>query len=126
MTSFARESRQAKRGRDRYSLLPMLFTDFWFVVLVLAIVAKNGAWGAVELKGRVHALELDEATFPTFADPARSVTDARAWAVGVNWHLNQNVKLVVDYERTDFDRGAPAGADRHVEQGILTRLQLAF
>lgn len=91
-----------------------------------ALDPKNGAWGALELKARVHALDLDEETFPTFADPARSVADARAWAVGLNWHLNQNVKLVLDYEHTEFDGGAAAGADRHVEQGILTRLQLAF
>jgi phosphate-selective porin OprO/OprP len=87
---------------------------------------KTHSWGAVELKGRVSALNVDDAAFPLYADPARSARDAKAWAAGVNWHLNQNVKLAVDYERTTFTGGAAAGADRHSEGGLLTRLQLAF
>ena len=87
---------------------------------------RANAWGALELKGRIHALDLDDATFPTYADPARSVASARAWAAGLNWHLNQNVKVALDYQRTEFEGGAASGADRPAEQGLLTRLQLAF
>jgi phosphate-selective porin OprO and OprP len=83
------------------------------------------SWGAIELTGRVGALDVDVDAFPVYVDPARSATDATSWTAGVNWHLNQNVKLVVDYEHTDFSGGAATG-DRHAESGILTRLQLAF
>jgi phosphate-selective porin OprO and OprP len=85
----------------------------------------EGALGAIELTGRLSALEADDDAFPRFADPERSAGAAREWAVGVNWYLNRNAKVTVDYGRTRFDGGA-AGRDRATEQGILTRLQLAF
>lgn len=87
---------------------------------------KTHAWGALELKGRVSALKVDDAAFPLYADPARSASAANAWAAGLNWHLNQNVKVAIDYERTTFARGGSGGSDRHSEGGLLTRLQLAF
>jgi phosphate-selective porin OprO/OprP len=83
------------------------------------------SWGALELVGRVQALEIDDAAFPTFADPARSPLAAHAWGAGVNWYLNRNLKLSADYERTRFDGGAGAG-DRPAEGVLLTRLQVAF
>jgi len=85
----------------------------------------KGAWGAVELTGRLSALEVDDDAFPLFADPERSASAAREWAVGVNWYLNRNVKVTVDYGSTRFD-GGKAGGDRQTEQGILTRFQVAF
>jgi phosphate-selective porin OprO/OprP len=84
------------------------------------------SWGAIELAGRYSAMDVDDDAFPLYVDPARSATEAKSWTAGVNWYLNQNVKVVVDYEHTDFTGGAAAGADRHSESGLLTRLQLAF
>jgi phosphate-selective porin OprO and OprP len=86
----------------------------------------NKTWGALELVGRVHALDIDEAAFPTFADPARSASAAHAWAVGLNWYLNSNVKLVLDYEQTRFTGGAVNGADRTRENALFGRVQFAF
>lgn len=86
---------------------------------------RAGTLGAVELAARYGELAFDEGAFPAFADPASSVRRARAWAVGLNWHFARNVKLVLDYERTTFDGGAPAG-DREPEQALVTRLQHAF
>jgi phosphate-selective porin OprO/OprP len=85
-----------------------------------------GTWGAVELTGRMSGFDADEDAFPTFADPARSASEVRSWAAGLSWYLNQNVKVVLNYERTAFTRGAAAGADRPDEQGFFTRVQLAF
>ncbi|MGQ0836668.1 MAG: porin [Gammaproteobacteria bacterium] len=46
----------------------------------------------------------------------------RAWGAGFNWYLTQNVKWVLNYERTRFERGAAGAAiDR-----MRKRLQLAF
>jgi hypothetical protein len=46
--------------------------------------------------------------------------------VGVNWHLNRNLKQVFDYERTTFAGGAAAGQDRPADKAILMRTQVAF
>jgi phosphate-selective porin OprO/OprP len=87
---------------------------------------KNGGWGAVVLSARVNALEVDSDAFPLFADPARSAREAFAWGAGVSWSLNRGVRLLLDYERTDFEGGAAAGGDRASEQVVFSRFQIAF
>ncbi|MGH8543206.1 MAG: OprO/OprP family phosphate-selective porin [Gammaproteobacteria bacterium] len=95
---------------------------------------ENGHWGAFEIKARYSELDLDEDTFAggadSFADPTTAVEQASAWAVGLNWYLNQNVKFVVDYEHTVFDGGGGGTADfprdREDENVVLSRVQLAF
>ena len=93
---------------------------------------KVGApgWGAFEVKSRVARLDVDDAAFTggnaSFADPAVAASDALAWSVGLNWYLNRNLKYVLDYERTDFDGGAPGGGDREDEQVVFARFQVAF
>ena len=42
-----------------------------------------------------------------------------------NWHLARGVKLMVDYERATFLKGATAG-NRPPEQFLATRLQTVF
>src|SRR6185437_1117902 len=54
---------------------------------------RDGHWGAVQLVGRFAHLDVDNAAFPTFANPATSASDATAWAAGLNWYLNRNVKV---------------------------------
>jgi len=86
-------------------------------------------WGSWELVARWHELRVDEAAFAggaaSFADPTAAARAARAIGVGVNWYLNQKVKLLFDYERTRFDGGAKAG-DRPDENALLTRFNLVF
>ena len=86
---------------------------------------KEGGFGAIELVGRYGALSLDEASFPTFANPATSARKAKAWGVGVNWHFTRAVKVAVNYERTTFDGGAATG-DREPENAVITRFQTSF
>jgi phosphate-selective porin OprO/OprP len=87
---------------------------------------RKGDWGAVELVGRYNVLRVDPDAFPTFANPNSSAQEARAWAVGMNWYLNKNLKLVLDYEQTAFDGGAAGGKDRETERVVFTRAQIAF
>jgi len=88
---------------------------------------SKGTWGALELAARVNGFDVDPAAFSRgYADPARSASKARAWAVGLNWYLNRNVKYVLDYERTTFTGGATGGGDRRPEDAILFRTQVAF
>ncbi|HKV09195.1 MAG TPA: porin [Thermoanaerobaculia bacterium] len=84
-----------------------------------------GTWGAFELAARYSALELDDDTFPLFANPASSASAADAWAIGFNWYFNRNVKLNLDYEQTQFEGGAAAG-DREDESIVFSRFQVSF
>jgi phosphate-selective porin OprO/OprP len=81
--------------------------------------------GELELVGRYTTLDLDEQTFPLFADPAASVSEAETFGVGLNWYLTANIKAVLDYFLTSFEGGAEVG-DRPDEHAVLSRLQLFF
>jgi len=87
-------------------------------------------WGALELVARYHELTVDDAAFAggadSFADPAVAARRARAAAIGLNWYLSQNVKWMIDVERTRFDGGAAGGGDRPDEKAYLTRFSLVF
>lgn len=87
----------------------------------------KGQWGALELAGRVTGIELGKQTVADgLIDPTKSVREAFAWALGVNWYLNRNIKQVVNFERTSFKGGAAAAADRPSENAIFIRTQVAF
>jgi phosphate-selective porin OprO/OprP len=62
----------------------------------------------------------------SFADPDASARKATAWALGLNWYLNENLRWTLDYERTRFDGGATGGADRKDEDALLLRVALGF
>ena len=102
---------------------------------------KAGAWGAFELVGRYGELHLDPDAFNVnttaggarFASPITAAQEAREWGVGLNWYLNKNIKLVLDYEQTMFDGGAGTTSgtayvvkNRETEQVVITRAQFAF
>ena len=87
-----------------------------------------GAW---EIAGRYSELNVDPTAFTgnLFADPTKSAEAARAWAVGLNWYLNKNVKFASNYENTDFEKGAVAAGvvkNRPTEKVFLQRLQVVF
>ncbi len=86
---------------------------------------KEGHFGALEIAARYGELDLDDEAFPTFANPASAVTKVKAVGVGVNWHLNKQIKVVVHYEHTTFD-GGDADGDRASEDFVVTRFQHAF
>lgn len=86
----------------------------------------TGGWGAFEAVGRYGALEIDDEAFPLFADPSVAAGKASSWTLGLNWYLNSNLKLVLNYLQTSLDGGAAAGADREDEKAVFTRMQVAF
>lgn len=86
----------------------------------------NPGWGAWEAKARVGKLRIDDNTFPLYANPATSARSAFSWAVGLNWHLNKNIKLQLDYEQTEFDDGALNPFTANGEKAVLTRAQFSF
>jgi phosphate-selective porin OprO/OprP len=83
-------------------------------------------WSAFELVARYGELKVDEDAFPVYADPSASARRARAWGLGINWYLNGNLKLVLNYTGASFDGGAPPGADRPDEEAVFSRLQVSF
>ncbi len=106
----------------------------------------DGEWGAWVLAARYSAVNFDPGTFKNvgtavkpiypFADPRSSVESAATWALGVNWWLSLNAKLMFDYSQTSFSGGAveelPDGTrtnkivDRQTERVFQTRVQVAF
>jgi phosphate-selective porin OprO/OprP len=82
-------------------------------------------WGAFEVALRHGVLDVDDAAFPAYADPAVSVSEATTTGVALHWHLDANVRASLDYEATGFEGGAAAG-DRRDEKVLFARLQVAF
>lgn len=86
-----------------------------------------GGKGAFELAARVQSLDLDDVVFTNgVADQAKSVRRADTYSGGLNWYLNKNARFTVNYELTEFRRGAAAGSNRRTERVISTRYQLAY
>lgn len=88
----------------------------------------QGHWGALQLVGRFAKLDIDNAAFPLFANPAVSASSAQAWGVGLNWYLNRDVRLSTSFSRTTYTGGktSKATVTRQPEEVLITRVQLAF
>ncbi len=86
----------------------------------------KGGWGSIELAARVGELDLDDDVFPLYANPATSASGLVSWGVGLNWKLNRNIKLSLDYERARLD-AAPGAKLPFKEEGVIfSRVQFAF
>jgi phosphate-selective porin OprO/OprP len=85
----------------------------------------NRGWGAWEIAARYGELRLDDELFPLYATPASGQKES-SWGVGLNWYLNRNVKLQVNYEQTRFDGPGRSPLLENGEKIIFTRAQLAF
>ena len=97
--------------------------------------AGLGAW---ELVARYQENSIDNAAFSSalsgaglrYADPTTASKSAESWAVGVNWYLNQNIKVATNYETTSFKWGGGgtllAPKDRADERTLFTRLQISY
>ncbi|HXY04875.1 MAG TPA: porin, partial [Terriglobales bacterium] len=59
-------------------------------------------FGAVELAARYSQLAIDGDAFPHFASVSSSARLAKEQGIGLNWYLNRYVKLVTDFEHTNF------------------------
>ncbi len=82
--------------------------------------------GAVELAARWSRIEFDDESFPVFADAAKSARRASEVALGANWWMTRNIRLMLNFDRTAFEGGAADGADRETETVVLSRFQVSF
>jgi len=87
---------------------------------------SSRTWGAWEVLLRLSGLDVDDAAFPIFANPATSATEVSSISVGVNWYLNRNVKASVNYEHSEFTGGESGAITGQDEDAIFSRLQLRF
>lgn len=87
----------------------------------------DGHWGALQVAFRYAQLEVEKDVYRLgFANPNNAARQADAWAIGVNWMLNPMVRLMLDYDSTQFTGGAPNGGDRDDEDLIMSRVQFVF
>lgn len=99
-----------------------------------AFETDASGWGAWELVARYQQQDIDSEAFEgpaatLFSSRATSAESAKTWGAGLNWYLNQWVKLAVNYEQTEFEGGGGTNTDpedRDDEQVLLSRLQLQF
>ena len=141
LAEFARSAAEVRRASDdrRFDFE----TRAWQATLAFAVAGgkpsftglrphrpfdpAKGQWGALELAGRVHALEIGAGTAAAgLIDTARSPLRILAFTAGVNWTLTRNLKQVVNFEHSSFDGGAAAGRDRASENVFFLRTQLSF
>jgi phosphate-selective porin OprO and OprP len=88
---------------------------------------RSGGWGAWQVAGRYANLDVDNAAFPLFANPATSASEARAWSAGLNWYLNTNVRVNLSYSHTWFGGNPDSNPiTKQPENVLFTRMQLAF
>ena len=86
----------------------------------------TGTWGAFEIAFRYSQLDVDDDVFDLgFADPRRAAERAQQFTAGVNWYVNNNIKLALNYDRTWYKDGEGTG-DLDTENLLLTRVQLVF
>jgi phosphate-selective porin OprO/OprP len=88
---------------------------------------KKGTWGAVELTARYGYTEIDKDAFTLgFASLTSSAQKATSTGFGVGWYWSENLKLIADWDQTEFEGGAAAGADRRKENFASGRIQFRY
>jgi len=77
--------------------------------------------GALQFAVQVSWLGLDDATFPTYANPVASARSAKAIAGGVGWVLRRSFRVGLMYEQTWFEGGAGTAATSTMPAVITNR-----
>jgi phosphate-selective porin OprO/OprP len=86
----------------------------------------QGGWGAVEIAARTGEFDVDRGIFSYgFASATATPRLAREYVGGVNWYLNQIVRISLDYGVTGFEGGLPTG-NKLPERALTSRFQLNF
>jgi phosphate-selective porin OprO/OprP len=88
----------------------------------------NGRFGAFEVAFRASSIDIDSGLIDRGFTPSDGATGgAIAYTGGINWYLNKNFKVQLNYERTDFDDEVDFGGHlRNHEDVLITRFQIAY
>jgi phosphate-selective porin OprO and OprP len=139
ITEYVRSSQNVTRGAFNGTVvgqgwqlqLSLLLTPhdrngFEGVTISQPVEYKRHGYGAFEIVARYHEMHLDAGgRLALFADPTKSADRARAFGVGLNWYANTFFRAAVNYDRTDYTRGAVKG-NRAPENALMGRLQVVF
>lgn len=75
-------------------------------------LGTNGGLGALQIKARVHGLNVDDSLDGALLPSATATSSAFGASAGLSWWLNQNVRVSGDYNFTSFsDRDGEKSAD---------------
>jgi len=83
-------------------------------------------FGGVELALRYSQLAIDGDAFTHFASVSSAAQMAKEQGIGLNWYLNRYVKLVTDFEHTNFTMAPGNKVPFSAENVLMNRIQLAF
>ena len=95
----------------------------------------QGHLGALQLAVRYSWVGIDDATFPTYANPVASARSAQGYAGAITWVPRRSAHFAVHFEETRFKGGAGTAAmgmnpavitDRPTEYVIIGRAQVNF
>ncbi len=94
-------------------------TGTWGRVKPKKNYGEDGGYGAVEVAGRVSVLDLEENDF--------AFGEMQNWTAALNWYLNPNVILRLNYIQTQLEEVAVVDGDDspHTDM-IMMRLQVDF
>jgi phosphate-selective porin OprO/OprP len=87
---------------------------------------STGGWGALQLAARVGQLTVDSNAFPIYADPNTQAERSTTFGAGLNWILNDNAKVTLQYDYTSFIGGAANDGNRPDANAITTQFQAYF
>jgi len=74
---------------------------------------RSGQWGAWELGLRYSNLDLNYRSGPAGSAPAADAVrggEQEIWSVGLNWYLNENLRLQAAVQDVSVDRLSPGGS----------------
>jgi phosphate-selective porin OprO and OprP len=92
---------------------------------------EGGGWGAWELAFRYSDIDLDDHVVPGMA---AAVTGGvfggrqRSYVTGLNWYVNRNVRLMLNYVHADIEKLSATSTTRIGTSidAIAARTQIAF
>ena len=89
---------------------------------------EKRTWGAWQLVARYGFFDADRDIFKNgFADPGRYTDRVESYTLGVNWYLNDMVRVMFNYVRTEFDEDILYRNERiDSEDVFLGRFQLVW
>jgi phosphate-selective porin OprO and OprP len=96
---------------------------------------EKRTWGALVIAARWSWLAMDEATFPTYANPVASAREAQSFGAALTWVPRRSARFSVAWDHTRFEGGAGRAAsgmmpavigNRQTENVIIGRAQANF